>query len=134
MKRVLKYIGFAIAIIIGLFYIVANHSISDEIKLECTGNFYYQGDKQPEEKVFFKFKKYRWWVGIWGDSQGTGYVQRESGHLDYIPWLEFVSGWDDIVFDNAGGAKSGRYSAMTRIMRYVPFAKNLFEGKCVDGK
>ena len=134
MKRVLIYIGFALVIIIGLLDIVINHSITEEIKLECIGNFYQEGKKQPEEKVFFKFEKSPWLFRIWGDSHGVGYVQFESGLLRNIRRVEFLRGWGDIVFDNVGGMKNGRYSAMTRTMRYIPFAKNLFEGKCVDGK
>jgi hypothetical protein len=131
MKRFLKYIGLAIAMLIGLGYLVANHSIADETKLICTGNFYKDGKASEQTQIFFKFQKYRWWVHLWGDSDGVGYIEYD-GLLDYLHDIEILDGWGDIVFDKFGGSKRGRYSAMSKTMRYV-LGGELFEGKCMDG-
>ena len=133
MKRFLKYLGLVIAVVGGLFYIVSNHSIADETQIVCKGNFYNDGKALDEEKIYFKILKYRWWTHLWGDSDGVVYVER-NGILHFIHDIEILdTSWGDVVFDKLGGAKRGRYSAMSRTMRYVSGGR-LFEGKCVDRK
>jgi hypothetical protein len=132
MKRFLKYLGLVIAVVGGNFYIVLNHSIADETQIVCKGNFYSDGKAWDEEEIYFKVLKYRWWTYLWGDSDGAVYVER-NGMLDVIHDIEILANWGDVVFDKLGGTKRGRYSAMSRTMRYVSGGR-LFEGKCVDRK
>jgi hypothetical protein len=131
--RILKYLGLVITIVLGLGYLVANYSIADETQIVCKGSFYSGGKALGEEEIFFKFQKYRWWVHLWGDSDGVGYVELKGGHLDSLHDLKILDGWGDIEFDKLGGGKKGRYSAMSRTMRYV-LGERLFEGKCLDRK
>jgi len=133
MKRLMKYLGLVIAIVLGLGYLVVNHSIADETKLVCKGKFFTGGKALDEEDIFFKFQKFRWWVHLWSDSDGVGFVELKGGILDNLENLEILRGWGDIVFDRAGGAKKGRYSGMSRTMRYV-YGGKPFEGKCIDRK
>ncbi len=131
MKRFLKYFGILMAIAAGLLYVVGNHSIADEYQISCKGKYFLEGKVVDEGEVFFKFQKYRWWVHLWNDSDGTGYVEFKDGHLDYLSDLEILRGWGDIVLDKHGGGKKGRYSAMSRTMRWI-YVDQVFEGKCAD--
>ncbi len=131
MKRFLKYLGLVITIVAGLLYIVGNHSIADEYQISCKGQYFLKGEVVDEGEVFFKFQKYRWWVQLWSDSDGDGYVEYKDGYLDYLNDLEILRGWGDIVFDKQGGGKKGRYSAMSKNMRWV-YGDQDFEGKCAD--
>jgi len=131
MKRFLKYLGLVIAVAAGLLYVVVNYSIEDEYQISCKGQYFQDGKVVDEGEVFFKFQKFRWWVHLWSDSEGDGYVENKGGSIAYLSDIEFLSGWGDIVFDNYGGAKKGRYSAMSRTMRYI-YGNQLFEGKCAD--
>ena len=49
--------------------------------------------------------------------------------MDYIPPVEFLDGWGDVVFDEVGGGEKGRYSGMSKTIRYVRGGL-VFEGKC----
>jgi hypothetical protein len=129
MKRFLKYLGLVIVVVCVLFYIVANHSISGEHQIACKGSFYVGGKAIGEEEIFFKFRKYRWWVHLWSDSDGEVYGQsKDEFYLSFRN--EIVDGWGDVIFD---GGKKGRYLAMSRTMRFINGGQ-LFEGKCVDIK
>jgi len=127
MERLLKYIGLLVAVGLGFIYILVNHSIADETQIVCKGSFYQDGKALDEEEIYFKFQKYRWWVHLWSDSDGTVHIDR-NGTLDYIHNIKIVGGWGDVVFE---GDERGRYSAMSRTMRYIS-GKDVFEGKCVD--
>jgi hypothetical protein len=129
MKRFLKYLGLALVVAAGLLYIAANHSIADEYQIACKGKYFLKGEVINEGTVHFKFRKYRWWVHLWSDSDGTAYIENIGGYIDSIDDLEILEGWGDIVFDKYGGAKKGRYSAMSKTMRYI-YGTQLFEGKC----
>jgi hypothetical protein len=128
MKRFLKYSGLVIAVVGGLLYIYVDQQIADEIQIVCKGNFYSNGKALGEEEIYFKFRKFAWWTGGDGDGFVEGYEW-----VDYLHDIETLNGWGDIVFDKFGGGKRGRYSAMSRTMRYV-YGGRLFEGKCVDRK
>ena len=129
MTKVIKYLGLVIVIVVGLLYLNKNHS--EEVSLiVCNGSFYSDGKPLEKEDIYFKFHKYRWWVHLWNDSDGRVYVDRD-GYIDVIFDIEVLSGWGDVVFDKFGGAKRGRYSAMSKTMRYVR-GNQLFEGKCVE--
>jgi hypothetical protein len=130
-KRFLKYLGLVIAIAAGLFYVVANHSIADEYQIVCKGQYFLKGKVIDEGKVFFKFQKFRWWVHLWSDSDGQGFVENKGGYIHHLSDLEILDGWGDIVFDKYGGMKKGRYSAMSKTMRYV-YGNQLFEGQCAE--
>ena len=82
-------------------------------------------------KLFFKFQKFRWWVHLWSDSDGQGFVENKGGYIHHLSDLEILDGWGDIVFDKYGGMKKGRYSAMSKTMRYV-YGNQLFEGQCAE--
>jgi hypothetical protein len=131
MKRFLKYLGSVVVVAAGLFYIAANHSIADEYQIACKGQYFLKGKVVDKGTVHFKFKKYRWWAHLWGDSDGAAYIEHVGGYIDYIHDLEILEGWGDIVFDKAGGMKKGRYSAMSKTIRYI-YGSQLFEGKCAD--
>ena len=124
----LKYVAIAIAIVGVLLYVVVNHSVAEEKNVVCNGSFYSEGKPLPKQDIYFKCQKYRWWVRLWG-GDGATYVQREGGQIDYIPSEEFLDGWGDVVFDEVGGGEKGRYSGMSKTIRYVRGGL-VFEGKC----
>ena len=125
----MKTAAIVIAIIGVLLYVVINHSVAQETKVVCNGSFFSKGQPLPKQDIYFKFQKYRWWVHLWGDSDGVVYVERSGGLLEVIHDIEIVDGWGDVVFDKVSGVKRGRYSAMSKTMRYVSGGM-LFEGKC----
>ena len=98
-----KYVAIAVAIVGVLLYVVINRSVAEEKSIVCNGSFYSEGKPLPKQDIYFKFQKYRWWVHLWGDSDGIAYVQPEGGQIDYIHRTEFLDGWGDVVFDKVGG-------------------------------
>jgi hypothetical protein len=106
MKRFLKYFGLVVVVVGGLMYISSNHSISDETQIVCKGSFYSDGKALGEKKIYFKFQKYRWWVHLWSDSDGEGFVEDKDGSLDNFSYLKILRGWGDIVFDRSYGQKN----------------------------
>jgi hypothetical protein len=130
--KITKIILGCILVLIAGFYVVTNHSISDEKILSCNGSFYKDGKSSENVKIAFNILKFRWWVNIWSDSPGVGYVQLEDGQTDYLDTIEFVRGWNDIAFDGSNGMKSGRYFGLTKKIRYIDPFKRPYEGNCVE--
>ena len=79
----MKYVAIAIAIVGVLLYVVVNHSVAEEKNVVCNGSFYSEGKPLPKQDIYFKFQKYRWWVHLWGDSDGVAYVQRLPAMVAY---------------------------------------------------
>jgi hypothetical protein len=89
MKRFLKYLGLVIAVVGGFFYIVVNHSISEEIHFVCKGD-YSQKESEHGGDLYFTWRKYKWFVDLWSESDGEIYLETGDGYLDFHSNVETV--------------------------------------------
>lgn len=67
--KLLKYLGALLVAAIGLFLIVVNFS-AVETRFQCSGEISSHGNSQ-QDTIYMKLHEYRWWVGLWGDSDGS---------------------------------------------------------------
>ncbi len=82
MKKILKYFGFIILVLIGLFLFVANFS-SIKSNFQCSGKITYQ-ETTESKTIYIILEEYRWWVGLWGDSDGNMKLEIPNEDFDYF--------------------------------------------------
>src|SRR3990167_10017820 len=69
MKKAYRYFGAIVVVMVALFLIVANFSAA-ESRLRCVGEISSDGSTEAAT-VFIRLSEYRWWVGLWSDSDGS---------------------------------------------------------------
>ena len=67
--KLLKYLGAFLVAALGLFLFVVNFS-AVETRFQCSGEIASQNTRQ-QTTIFMKLDEYRWWVGLWSESDGS---------------------------------------------------------------
>jgi hypothetical protein len=67
--RTIKYLGASVMMALLLIAFVANYS-SAESGFECSGKLSSKEGSLPTT-LYIKLEEYRWWVGLWSDSDGA---------------------------------------------------------------
>ena len=67
------YIVSLVVAIIFLFLFITTFS-SVESRYECKGELTFKGKSQVKI-IYIKLEEYRWWVGLWGDSDGMLHLE-----------------------------------------------------------
>ena len=129
--KAIKIIGSLFALAALLFFFVANFS-AVETKYECNGKITIDGAEQSAA-VFLKLQKYRWWVGLWSDSNGSAWVEvpNQSSHF----FGHITAAGDQLQFWDSFGAASpgnfsGTFSTLSGALMVKLNAVTLFEGTC----
>jgi hypothetical protein len=80
--KLIKYLGALIAAAVILLVFVANFS-AVETHFQCSGTITKHSNSQPET-IYMKLQEYRWWVGLWSDSDGSVWLEVPNGSLEYF--------------------------------------------------
>jgi len=91
---------------------------------KCTGKLA-EGDESMELHILVT--EYRWWVGLWSDSDGAVYLELPNAMVQYYSKVEEVGPQLQI---RDGDDLSGNFSTLSKtlaIKTYVGF----FDGSCV---
>jgi len=72
-RRTLTILGVAVLAVVLVFVFVVNFSAA-ESRFECAGGFTNDKSKRAVT-AFIKLHEYRWWVGLWSDSQGALWLE-----------------------------------------------------------
>ena len=130
----LKIIAVAVLLVGVCFYVVVNYS---ELTQELTCNGYWKElgqNKEVAEVAHVQLTEYRWWVHLWGESDGNVKVQTEKLALaHYIPFVEKIGKGGLALYEfreiKSGDFKGGYRAANGEIT--LKFSDNLvFVGTC----
>lgn len=131
--KVLKIIGGLIVLVVLLFFFVANFS-EIESRYTCKGKITDKGVEQTTD-LFLKLQKYRWWVGLWSDSQGSAWIEIPNKTVAYFGHV--TEAGDLLQFWDSFGTPqnfSGNFSTLSNTIgvKVVPYGT--FEGTCKELK
>ena len=124
--KILGAIGSAVLL---LFVFVVNFS-SVESRFQCTGKISSTDGSRPVT-VYLKLEEYRWWVGLWSESDAAIHVEIPNTYNDYFGNVKKVSDQYQI-FDSAQRTK-GNFSTLSKALAInlpLKLQTDFFEGTC----
>lgn len=123
--KLLKYLAALLLIVVATFVFVANFSAT-EARLACSGTIA-SGSGGKASQIFLKVHEYRWWVGLWSDSDGSIWLEIPNAAVDYYPHVKAVG--DELQIREAAGFLRGTLSKLSMtLMLSTP--RGMFEGTC----
>ena len=123
--KALKYLGALLAVVILLFLFVANFS-SVASTFECIGKTTTEGASQPST-IYIKLDEYRWWVGLWSESDASLHMEIPDSFVDYFGHVARV-GDQYQIFDFNKNLK-GNFSILSKALALSTPA-GFFDGTC----
>lgn len=104
LKILLRYLLYTILLLVAVGYVVMNHS-ETEREFICKGETRLT-DQPPEtaeaDEGRLQIKDYRWWVGLWSDSDSYGLFASQKIALAYSALSRSGTGNFSIYFGNDG--------------------------------
>lgn len=122
--RVLKSLGILVGVALGLFF-VANFS-AVEGRYECSGSFD-GATPTVQNKGYLKLVEYRWWVGLWSDSQGSVWFEVPDVWTAYYAHVR-NSGEYLQIYDGPADLK-GDFSRLSRNLT-IALPGGVYRGEC----
>tara|TARA_R110002020_G_scaffold52042_3_gene146790 strand:+ start:358 stop:756 length:399 start_codon:yes stop_codon:yes gene_type:complete len=125
-KKILKVIAALLVTLVLLFVVVAKFS-AIESRYECKGTIISNGITRPT-LVYIKLNEYRWWVGLWSDSDGSLNLEVPNEFVDYFGHLKEVG---DLlqIFDHSKNLV-GSYSRLSGTLA-LQTDLGFIDGTCV---
>jgi len=127
--RVMKILGIIGITVVLLFVFVAKFS-AVESSFQCHGEIASTDGSHPIT-VYLKLEEYRWWVGLWSDSDAAIHIEVPNIYIDYFGNVKKVSNQYQI-FDSSGEIK-GNFSTLSKTLAINLPAKlqtDFFDGIC----
>lgn len=124
MKTVKILGGFVVAALL-LFVFVAKFS-SVESRFQCPGEISSKSGSHPVS-VYLKLEEYRWWVGLWSESDAALHLEIPNTAFDYFENVKRV-GDQYQIFDAQKNLK-GNFSTLSKTLALNTSA-GLFDGVC----
>ena len=124
MKLAMKYLGGVVVLFLGLSIIVSKFSETVTI-YDCTGTYTLHEVSLPQ--VFsLRLHDYRWWVGLWSDTDGMAWVEMPNSG----PWLYLDGEESSIAWYFRDSTYFGSFSTISRTARFSS-VRGALEGSCV---
>ncbi|PHS29173.1 MAG: hypothetical protein COA85_01400 [Robiginitomaculum sp.] len=121
----LLFLGFLSVLIFG---VTSNYS-SRVSNYECVGTLKYQvGDKS--ESLYIKLEEYRWWVGLWSESDGNVQLEIPNEVVEYYGYIKEVGNMYQI-FESSFQPLTlkGNFSKLSKALALsTPYG--VFDGMC----
>jgi hypothetical protein len=125
--KILKYFGIIFFLIIGLFLVLINFSSRDS-RFKCTGNITVENKSPKAASIYIKLEKYRWWVGLWSDSDGSLWLEVPNSWSDYYNRI-VDSGENLIIYDTYEKKLKGNFSMLSKTIA-IETTVGYFVGTC----
>ena len=126
-----KNLIFALAVFLIAAYGITITFSAAESRFECNGHITYKNEQQPTS-LYIKIEEYRWWVGLWGDSDGSLMLEIPNELLKYYSHIEEVGDQLQIHLDK--GNLHGNFSKLSKILALkIPYY-GFFDGHCIRVK
>jgi hypothetical protein len=126
LMKILGAIGVAALL---LFISVAKFSIV-EFRFQCPGEISSTDGSHPVT-VYLKLEEYRWWVGLWSESDAAMHIEIPNTHIDYFGNVKKV-GDQYQIFDSAKSLK-GNFSTLSKTLAIqlpLKLKTDFFDGTC----
>jgi hypothetical protein len=125
---VLKSLGALVLVCAALLIVVINFS-AVEARYECRGRLGNDSGGEPAT-VYFVLERYRWWVGLWSDSDGNLRLEVPNRWLSYYAHvtevgdqLQIRNGQDDDI--------AGHFSTLSKTLA-LRTGYGVFDGACTQ--
>ena len=125
--KALQYIGVVALAVVLLYFFVVNYS-SVETSFECPGGFTNSNLTEPAT-IFFRLEEYRWWVGLWSESDGNLRLDVPNERVDY--YAQLVEVGDQIQIYDIGGDIAGNFSTLSKTFALSTY-RGFFDGVCTQ--
>ena len=123
MRTVLATVAVVVAVIGGFFLVGGT---ARESHFRCEGRFE-SGPVSEPMTVFMEIAEYRWWIGLWSDSNGSVRIEVPTEGIDFAPRVADL-GETMQIYGFRNEAK-GQYSKLSQTLSYE-LPKGVFEGTC----
>ena len=127
--KALKILGAIGGAVVLLFVFVANYS-TVESRFQCIGEVSSTSGSHSVT-VYLKLEEYRWWVGLWSDSDAAVHVEIPNTSFDYFGNVKKV-GDQYQIWDSANNLK-GNFSSLSKTLAIqlpVKLKTDFFDGAC----
>jgi hypothetical protein len=124
--KILGALGVAVVLV---FVFLANFS-AVESRFQCPGQVSSTDGPRPIT-VYLKLQEYRWWVGLWSDSNAAVYIEVPNTYVDYFGNVKKV-GDQYQIFDSANKLK-GNFSTLSKALAInlpLKAQTDFFDGNC----
>ena len=125
LMKILRYLGGFVLAVLLLFVFVANFS-SVQSSFSCIGEFSREGSTESAE-IYFRLEEYRWWVGLWSESDGNLLLEIPNVSVNYFSQLVEVG--DQIQIFDYEGEIAGNFSTLSNVFA-LNTALGFFDGSC----
>ena len=131
MKILRRLILSVLVLIVGLvvgFWFVVNFSATTTA-LECTGELSVNGKAKPS-KLYARLNEYRWWVGLWSNSDGDIMIELPDHGFRFFPDIRDIGLSLNIHEGHEGKLELiGAYSKMSKTLK-LRTGYGFFDGAC----
>ncbi|MBW9266757.1 MAG: hypothetical protein K1563_01225 [Candidatus Thiodiazotropha sp. (ex. Lucinisca nassula)] len=121
----LKNLAVSLLSVVVLLLIVTNFS-SVTTEIACSGEISTSNSGEPAT-LHAAIAEYRWWVGLWSDSDGDMTVEIPNQVSDYYGHLVKIG--NQIQIHLAPGDIKGQYSMLSKSLN-LELPTGSFEGEC----
>ena len=116
MNRLLKIIFTTAAVFLAGYYVVAHHSISKEVHLECLGTNFDKDGREigfvgEKRTIYLRVIKYRWWMTLFKQSKGEVW---EGGPRNIMRIIFFEESWGTVQFRSEDGIVEGYLDGLSK--------------------
>jgi len=123
--KILKYLGALLVAALGLFLFVVNFS-AVETRFQCPGEISSQNNSR-QATIFMKLHEYRWWVGLWGDSDGSVWLEVPNQTTEYFGHVVEVG--DQLQIYGYQRNPTGYFSTLSKTLAITTSGWS-FDGTC----
>ena len=123
--KLVKYLFSFTVIAILLFAFIVNFS-SEESRYQCIGKITVK-DASISKTAYLKIGQYRWWIGLWGKSDGVLWIEIPNENMEYFG--DIVKVGDQLqIYDHQKNLK-GYFSTLSNTLS-VFLGEKTFDGSC----
>jgi hypothetical protein len=129
MMKLIKILAAIGVVVLLLFIFVVNFS-AVESRFQCPGEISSTDGSRPVT-VYLKLEEYRWWVGLWSESDAAMHIEIPNNHIDYFGNIKKV-GDQYQIFDSANSLK-GNFSTLSKTLTIqlpIKLKTDFFDGTC----
>lgn len=123
--KIMKYLGYIVLTAILLFAFVLMFS-RVESRFLCSGEIS-SNDYAQHTNIYMKLGEYRWWVGLWSDSNAELWVELPNETVDYFGNVSKAE--DQLLIYDFKGQYKGNFSTLSKALT-ITTSNGLFKGIC----
>jgi hypothetical protein len=127
--KLMKILG-AIGVTVLLLLVFVAKFSTVESRFQCPGEIS-STDGVRRVSIYLKLEEYRWWVGLWSESDAAVHIEIPNTYIDYFGNVKKV-GDQYQIFDSAKSLK-GNFSTLSKTLAIqLPLRQktDFFDGTC----